>query len=284
MAIACAWGWAPHWTLFCIVSSLVLVLYRIYAPGNSIVPGDFLCMLLQNNDWESYKRCRSLQSGYFCPWVRPLERVRAFIFPWFACGCAPAYHVSKQNLRPRRNCTRILLVSTGPNLELVPPPQRAERNWLPLAIAAGVVLVVAVVVVLVLQSRHKATAVTPVNAALDPYAASLPITGIVMSESPIPAGGKLTYVDGHIVNHGNRTVTGISVQVLFRTFAHEVTQNETHPLQWIRTREPYIDVEPVSAHPLKPGEERDFRLIFDGVSPDWDGAYPEIRILRVDGN
>ena len=47
-------------------------------------------------------------------------------------------------------------------------------------------------------------------------------------------------------------------------------------------REPYIDVEPVSAAPLRPGAEADFRLIFDSVSPDWDGAYPEIRILHVE--
>jgi hypothetical protein len=38
----------------------------------------------------------------------------------------------------------------------------------------------------------------------------------------------------------------------------------------------------VSSAPLGPGEARDFRLIFDAVSPDWDGAYPEIRVLRVD--
>jgi len=56
------------------------------------------------------------------------------------------------------------------------------------------------------------------------------------------------------------------VQVLFRTFAHEVAQNETLPLRLIRMREPYIDLEPVSAAPLKPGGEQDFRLIFDAVT------------------
>jgi hypothetical protein len=173
-------------------------------------------------------------------------------------------------------------VSTGPNLELVPRTESRERNWLPLAIAAGVVLLVAAVVIFALERAHKPVTVAPVTAALDPYAPSLPISGLVMSESSNLAGGKVTYVDGHIANTGSRTITGISVQVLFRTFAHEVTQNETHPLQWIRTRDPYIDVEPVSAAPLKPGDSREFRLIFDGVSPDWDGAYPEIRILHVD--
>ena len=72
------------------------------------------------------------------------------------------------------------------------------------------------------------------------------------------------------------------MQVLFRDFAHEVSQNETQPLKLIRVREPYIDVEPVSAAPLAPGSEKEFRLIFDGVTPHWDGAYPEIRILRVE--
>jgi hypothetical protein len=50
----------------------------------------------------------------------------------------------------------------------------------------------------------------------------------------------------------------------------------------IRTREPYSDVEPVSAAPLKPGDSADFRLIFDTVAQDWDGAFPEIRIVHVE--
>jgi hypothetical protein len=70
--------------------------------------------------------------------------------------------------------------------------------------------------------------------------------------------------------------------VLFRDPAHEVAQNETHALNRIRTRDPYVDVEPLSAAPLKPRETADFRLIFDTVAQDWDGAYPEIRIIQVD--
>jgi hypothetical protein len=103
-----------------------------------------------------------------------------------------------------------------------------------------------------------------------------------MSESGNLAGGKVTYLDGHIANKGARTVTAVTVQVLFRNYAHEVAQNETQPLKLIRMREPYIDVEPVSAAPLRPGGEQDFRLIFDALSPDWDGVFPEIRILHVE--
>lgn len=169
----------------------------------------------------------------------------------------------------------------GDGPELISPTSTQERNWLPLAIAAAVVVVVAVVVVLVLGHGKGTPTVAPVNAPPDPYAADLPVSHLEMSESSNLAGGKVTYLDGHIANRGNRTVTGITVQMLFRDAAQEVAQNETQQIKIIRTRDPYIDVEPVSAAPLKPGDERDFRLIFDRVTPDWDGAYPQLRILHV---
>jgi len=153
---------------------------------------------------------------------------------------------------------------------------------MPMAIAAGVVLIVAAIVVFMLEHGKGKTTVTPVSATLDVYAGSLPITNVVMSESSNLAGGKVTYIDGHIANNGNKTVTGVSVQVLFRNAANEVAQNETQSLRLIRTREPYVDLEPISAAPLKPGDGRDFRMIFDSITQDWNGVYPEIRIVHVD--
>jgi hypothetical protein len=164
----------------------------------------------------------------------------------------------------------------------MPAGQTQERNWLPLAVAAAVVVVVAVVAVFAMEHGKRSASVTPISTPADAYAASLPISGLEMSEASNLSGGKATYVDGHIKNTGARTVSGITVQVLFRDYAHEVSQNETKDLKVIRMREPYIDVEPVAANPMTPGAERDFRLIFDPVKPDWDGAYPEIRIIHVD--
>jgi len=175
-------------------------------------------------------------------------------------------------------------VSTGP--QLVPsaarPSEPEPPNWLPLVVAAAVVLVIAGAAVWMLGRGKPAPSVTPISAAPDAYAASLSITGLQMSESSNLAGGKVTYLDGHIANKGSRTVTAITVQVLFRSYTHEVAQNETQPLKLIRIRDPYVDLEPVSAAPLAPGAEADFRLIFDAVSPDWDGAYPEVRVLHVE--
>jgi len=150
---------------------------------------------------------------------------------------------------------------------------------------ASAIVIAAVGGLLFFYEHGKGTpTVTPISAATDPYAANLTIGQLAMSESSNLSGGKVTYLDGHITNEGNRIVTGISVQVLFRDAAHEVAQNETQALRIIRTRDPYVDLEPLSAAPLKPGDGADFRLVFDApaVPDQWDGAYPEIRIIRVD--
>jgi hypothetical protein len=150
------------------------------------------------------------------------------------------------------------------------------------AIAAAIVIAVVGGLSFFYEHGKAGPTVTPISAATDPYAASLSIGNLAMSESTNLSGGKVTYLDGHISNEGTRTVTGISVQILFRDAAHEVAQNETRALQIVRTRDPYVDVEPLSAAPLKPGDAADFRLVFDTVPDQWDGAYPDIRVIHVD--
>jgi hypothetical protein len=178
------------------------------------------------------------------------------------------------------NWCKIAFVSSGP--QLTPPAQTRERNWLPLAIAAAMVVAVVVILSFVYSHGNKRAKALPPGTPLDPYASSLRISNLAMSRSTNFIGAQITYLDGRIANTGNRTVTGITAQVLFRDFTNIVTQNTVQPLQFIRTRTPYIDVEPVAAAPLKPGGEQDFRLIFDGVSSEWNGEYPEIRLVHVD--
>jgi hypothetical protein len=153
---------------------------------------------------------------------------------------------------------------------------------MPIAIAAGVVVLLVIVAALTMGRGHEQPVTAPVNAPLDPYAASLPVSNITLSESSNLSGGKVTYVDGHIANKGNRTVTGITVQVIFRDYSNQVAENDSRELQLIRTRQPEVDLESVAAAPLKPGDENDFRLIFDPVSQNWNGNDPEIRVLKVE--
>jgi hypothetical protein len=149
-------------------------------------------------------------------------------------------------------------------------------------VVAGAV-VLAVLVVLIFAGRRPA----PSNpggaglAAADPYAKNLPLSNIKMSESTSLSGAKQTYIDGDITNNGDKTLTAITVQAAFMDFTNRIGQKDTMPLTLIRTHEPYIDVEPVSAAPIQPGQTREFRLIFDHVTDSWNQNYPEIRVIAV---
>ncbi len=148
-------------------------------------------------------------------------------------------------------------------------------------VVAGLV-VLAILAGLVFAGRRKSAVPANTIQPLAAYAASLPLSQLAMSESTSLSGGKSTFVDGHIQNTGSQTVTGVTVQVLFRNEEAMPPQVETLPLSLIRTREPYIDTQPVSAAPLKPGDDREFRLIFEAIPTNWNMQLPEIRIVRVD--
>jgi len=146
---------------------------------------------------------------------------------------------------------------------------------------AGLV-VLAAVVWLVFAGRKKVEAPTNTVLPLAAYAANLPLSQLAMSESTSLAGGKSTFVDGHIKNTGGQTVTGVTVQVIFRNDEAMPPQVETAPLMLIRTREPYVDTQMVSVAPLKAGDEREFRLIFESIPTNWNYQMPEVHVVRVD--
>ncbi len=159
---------------------------------------------------------------------------------------------------------------------------RETTSWLPWIIAA-VVVIVAIATLILLgghatpQSESAGTGMAPA----DPYAANLLISGLQMSEATSFSGAKVTYVDGQITNNGNQTLSAITVQVGFHSDVGQFAQRLALPLSFIRTRQPYVDLEPVSAAPIAPGQTRDFRLIFDTVPAEWNLQYPEIRVISV---
>jgi Protein of unknown function (DUF2393) len=168
----------------------------------------------------------------------------------------------------------------NPTELFTPKPTESGSNpivaW---AVAGGVVLLA--IVILLLVTHKKASAPGNVIQPLDAYASSLPLTQLAMSESENISGGKYTYIDGHIRNTGSQTISGITVQVLFHNDVQLPPQIETQSLALIRTREPYIDTQPLSASPLKPGDDREFRLTFETMPGNWNYQMPEIHIIQV---
>jgi hypothetical protein len=157
-----------------------------------------------------------------------------------------------------------------------------EGSGAPLAVwgVAGLVILALIGGILLFTGHRKAPSPNTIQP-LAAYAASLPLSQLAMSESTSLSGGKSTFIDGHIQNTGSQTVTGITVQVLFRNDEGMPPQIETMPLALIRTREPYIDTQPVAASPLKPGDGRDFRLIFEAIPSNWNTQMPEVHPILV---
>lgn len=161
-------------------------------------------------------------------------------------------------------------------------PAPAREGGLPLAAWATAGLAVLVIVgALIFASHRHSGAAANTTLPLDPYAGSLSISGVAMSESTSLSGGKSTFVDGHIRNTGTKTVTAATVQVFFRNEEGMPPAIETLPVSLVRTREPYVDTQPISVAPIKPGEDREFRLIFETIPANWNVQLPEIHIVRV---
>jgi hypothetical protein len=161
-------------------------------------------------------------------------------------------------------------------------PKGPQGGGVPVWVWLGAGLVVAaIIVVLLITGGKKAAPVTGVQP-VAAYAGSLPLSGLAMSESTSLSGGKSTFIDGKVKNTGSQTVSGVTVQVLFKNDEQMPPQVETVPLMLIRTRDPYVDTQTVASSPLKPGDEREFRLIFESIPVNWNMQMPEIRVIRVD--
>lgn len=161
------------------------------------------------------------------------------------------------------------------------PPERGVA-WP--AIGAGVLLVVIAIGAIVLLTRpsEQRTAETPSAAAgPHPYGERLQFADLKMSEVENFVGGKVTYLEGQLANQGDRTVNGVTVEIVFRNSLGEVVQKETLPVKVHEQRGPYVDVTDLKAAPLKSGETRGFRLIFDHVTTDWNREYPAITVVSV---
>ena len=154
--------------------------------------------------------------------------------------------------------------------------EAGERNWMP--------WIVALVVIgcgLGLAFWLGRSPANPSGDRVNPYAKSVVLSNVQVSQASNFAGDQLTYVDGTIENRGNRTITSMTLQAAFPNETGDAPQILQAPLGLIRSREPYVDTEPISMAPLAAGKSQDFRLVFDNVSPMWNQQPPSLRILDL---
>ncbi|MGC1871710.1 MAG: DUF2393 family protein [Acidobacteriaceae bacterium] len=116
---------------------------------------------------------------------------------------------------------------------------------------------------------------------VDPYAKNVVLGNVQVSQASNFAGDQLTYVDGTIENRGNRTITSMTIQAAFPNETGDAPQILQAPLSLVRSRDPYVDTQPISVAPLAAGKSQDFRLVFDNVSPMWNQEPPPLQIVDL---
>jgi hypothetical protein len=152
----------------------------------------------------------------------------------------------------------------------------SERNWIP--------WIVALIVICGGLGLAFWLGRAPANSngsGVDPYAKNVVLGNVQVSQASNFAGDQLTYVDGTIENRGTRTITAMTLQAAFPNETGDAPQILQAPLSLVRSRDPYVDTQPIGAAPLAPGKSQDFRLVFDNVTPMWNQQAPSLQIADV---
>jgi hypothetical protein len=163
----------------------------------------------------------------------------------------------------------------GGLIQPTPAAEERDSSRRTIAIAVAVVIVIAVVFAFLLRTPPKTASGPP------PYAANLKLSEFKMSAAENFVGATVSYVDGTVTNSGDKTVTHVMVQVLFKDDMGQLAQREDIPLQVLKTSGPYPEAVDFSVSPLAPGQSTQFRLTFEGISTQWNHQYPEIQITDV---
>jgi len=156
-------------------------------------------------------------------------------------------------------------------------PVAEERDSSRLIIVIAVAAVIAVALAVAFLLRETPKSAKPVS----PYIASLKLSDFKMSAAENFIGHTVSYVDGTIANAGDKTVTHVVVEVVFKDDMGQLAQREDLPLRVLRANGPYPDAVDLSVSPLGPGQSQPFRLTFDSISAQWNRAYPEMRVTDV---
>jgi hypothetical protein len=163
----------------------------------------------------------------------------------------------------------------GGLIQPTPVVEERDSSKRTIAIAVAVVIAIAVLFAFLLRSHPKAASGPP------PYASSLKLSDFKMSAAENFVGATVSYVDGTITNAGDKTVTHVMVEVLFKDELGQLAQRDDIPMQVLKTTGPYPEAVDFSVSPLGPGQSKTFRLTFEGISAQWNRQYPDIQVTDV---
>lgn len=152
-----------------------------------------------------------------------------------------------------------------------------ERNWAPFVV--GLVAVILVVGAIILFTRNSGKTTQKI----DPYVSQLQISNAKVSAAENYVGGTVTYLDATITNHGEKTLEGADMNLVFHNTLNEVVQKETMPLHVLVENQMggYPDLVDMTRSPILPGHSKEVRMTLEHISADWNQAPPDMQLLNL---
>jgi hypothetical protein len=152
---------------------------------------------------------------------------------------------------------------------------REDRNRLPIAFAAGAVIVLILLGGLFLLTRvmqshsPSATVKLPFGATEQAYAVRIHFRDIQLAHATNFLNQDFTYVAGTISNDGDRAVRALEITVEFHDPFNQVILRESQELSGPATP------------PLDAGQHRDFQITLEHLPATWNHENPAVRVTGL---
>ncbi len=156
-----------------------------------------------------------------------------------------------------------------------PTPEGEESKLRPILIGVFIVAVVVGILLLVFRGEQKKPVPPPA------YAAYLKFSDLKTSAAQNFVGATVSYLDGTVMNAGDKTVIHAVVQITFKDDMGQTAQREELPIHVLRTGGPYDEAVDFNVSPLAPGQSKPFRLTFENISAQWNHAYPDMQVTQI---
>ena len=138
----------------------------------------------------------------------------------------------------------------------------------------GAAVVAALVILFAWTARRPAgpapgVAAMPFGGAEQAYAGKVKFESLKMSRFANFLNQEVTYLNGEIVNEGDRTIGDLEVRVEFRNAQNQVVLRQT--------------LRPLGERPvaIPPGARRSFQLGFEQIPDDWNMQYPSVQVTGI---
>ena len=141
-----------------------------------------------------------------------------------------------------------------------------SRISVPLVIVLLVAIAALVVWWYVASQPREAPAPPAITAEAKEYVRSLRLSGVEMKATQNFAGATVVEIIGNITNAGDRTLNRVELNCVFDDPYGQLVLRERVPI--VRSA-------------LGPGEQRSFRLPFEGIPASWNQAMPQLVIASI---